>query len=223
MTRNGKILLGAGLVLALGAAAAAAHRGEGWRHYKHHGPHHSFGFMGPFDGPMARVCRNNPAEQADHLLVRIEHRVKPTDAQKPQFETLKTALRTAAAKVAATCPEDQAGRTPTPQSSPSDETSGASAQRGVMVRLAETETRLAAMLDAVRTVRPAAESFYATLDDAQKTAVAEMTQRPWGKERGKKERWGKEHRRGDWNAPADLRGEQRNPANSDPSGARTAD
>jgi hypothetical protein len=105
---------------------------------------------------------------ADHLLVRIEHKVKPTEAQKPAFEELKTAIKAAAGKVQQACPAQSA------QTAPGDQSA---APANPLERLANAETMTAATLEAIKTVRPAAEKFYATLDDGQKKKLSER----WGK------------------------------------------
>ncbi len=158
MTRNKKLLAG-GLALALisaGGLAASAHRGG-----MGHGP----GGHGMMGGPMmGAVCSGRGAEMADHMLVGLQYKVNPTDAQKPAFEELKAAAKTAAAKAQAGCPAKPAATadgTPPPRKAPTE-------------RLALMETALAAQLDAIRTVRPAAEKFYATLSDDQKKTVTEM-------------------------------------------------
>lgn len=154
MTRNRKFLIG-GLsvaVIAAGAAAASAHRG-GWEHGGHMG-----------HGLMRAVCQGDAAEMADHMLVRLEYKVKPTDAQKPAFEELKSAARAAAAKAKMACPAEPvraAEGTPPPAGKLPTE------------RLAMLEARLTAELDAIRTVRPAAEKFVASLSDEQKKALTE--------------------------------------------------
>ena len=56
---------------------------------------------------MGAVCSGNGAEMADHILVSIEYKVKPTDAQKPAFEELKSAARAAAAKAKTACPPER--------------------------------------------------------------------------------------------------------------------
>ncbi len=198
MTRKAKIAIGAAVILAAGAAAAVAHRGEGWRHHKHHGMGHAFGFA----GPMGHFCRGNPAEKADHTIVRIEHRVKPTDAQKVAFEELKTALRSAAVKVGEVCKTRTSGQQAGADTEPKPITVD------VPARLADMETRLAGMLDAVKTVRPPAEAFYALLDDAQKKAVSELHPRGWG---DKKRRDGHHKRDRDGSGRAPTPGDSPNP------------
>jgi len=156
MTRNKKFLAGgfALAALAVGGVAASAHRGG----FGHHGG----GPMG--HGLMGAVCKGNGAEMADHMLVNLEYKVKPTDAQKPAFEELKSAARSAAAKAKSACPPEPVkaaeGATPPVRKSPIE-------------RLGMMEARLSAELDAVRTVRPAAEKFYASLSEDQKKALTE--------------------------------------------------
>ncbi len=181
MTRNKKILFG-GIALAAvaagGLAASAARGGFG-----HHGGR--MGGMG--GGMMGAVCKGNAAEMADHMLIRLEYKVKPTDAQKPAFEELKAAAKTAAAKAKAGCPPApvQAADGTRPAPKPPTE------------RLAAMEAALAAQLDAVRTVRPAAEKFYASLTDEQKKAFAEREHGGMGgMHRDDGERGGRHHGRG---------------------------
>ncbi len=159
MTRNKKILFG-GIALAAvaagGIAASAARGGFG-----HHGGRMG-GMGGMGGGMMGAVCKGNAAEMADHMLIRLEYKVKPTDAQKPAFEELKAAAKAAAAKAKAGCPAApvQAADGTRPAPKPPTE------------RLAAMEAALAAQLDAVRTVRPAADKFYASLSDEQKKAFS---------------------------------------------------
>lgn len=181
MTRNKKIIIG-GLVLAAltaGGIAASAARG-GWGHGGGHGMRG--GMMG---GMMGAVCRGDAAEMADLMLVRLEYKVKPTDGQKPAFEELKAAAKSAAVKAKAGCPAApvQAADGARPAPKPPTE------------RLAMMEVALAAQLDAVRTVRPAAEKFYATLSDEQKKTFTEHRGRGMGGwERGEDgERGGRGH------------------------------
>jgi hypothetical protein len=175
MTRHAKLLLGGTAValIGLGAAGAVARQGHGGWGGGHHG-----GFMGHgFGGPgMMRMCRgeNRAEEMADHMIVRIEHRAKLTEAQKPAFDELKGALRSAAAKVQAACPAKpqpaQDGSRP-PRPSPIE-------------RLANAEAMTAATLDAIKTVRPAAEKLYAALSDEQKASLTPDRRRGWWRHRG---------------------------------------
>lgn len=191
MTRNGKIIAGAAVILTLGSAAAVAHRHGGWHHRGHHGWGGPQGMM----GPVGRLCRGNPAEKADLMLVRLEYKVNPTDAQKPALEELKTAVRSAAQKIAAACPRTE------PSSAENDAEPGRSAPKEITARLADAEAQLTAVLEGLKVVRPAAEKLYATLDEAQKKAVSEMG-------RGKHGRWGRMH--GHW----DRRDGERGPPES---------
>ena len=163
MTPNNKFILAGVAAATLGLAAAGAIAARGDWHSGRHG-HRQIGAGSLSLGigsPIQRLCRGNAAEMADHMLVRIEHRVKPTEAQKGPFEEFKTAARAAAAKVAAACPKTPEGE---------KATEGASRPDPVQ-RLAETQESLEASLDALKTVRPAAEKFYASLSDEQKAKL----------------------------------------------------
>lgn len=176
MTPKGKLLVGGAAIAAvgLGAAGAIARHGHGW------GPHHGgFGMgpgMGPGMGHMGMMCKDGrTAEMVDHMLVRLEYRAKITDAQKPAFEDLKTAARSAAAKVQAACPDTAKA----PAEPPKD---GTRPSRPTPIeRLANAETMTAATLDAIKTVRPAAEKLYVQLSDEQKSALNERPGRKWGR------------------------------------------
>lgn len=203
MTRNSKLLIG-GIALAvagLGAAGAIARHGpHGWGHggWGHHGGSRGGPMgMGMFGGPMGMMCRDGQAaEKTDHMLVHIEHRAKPTEAQKAAFEEFKSAARSAATKVQAGCPataalEPPKDGTPPPRPSPIE-------------RLANAETMTAATLDAIKTVRPAAEKFYAALSAEQKAAIDEQ---PGGEKRG----WGWGRHRGPGSGPGDGGPDDRGP------------
>ena len=169
MTRNRTyIIAGIAAAAAVGIAAAGAIAARGdW----HNSGRHGGGFRGgPMMGmggfglgigsPLHRLCRGDASEMTDHVLVRIEHKIKPTDAQKSTFEDLKSAMRTAAEKIEASCP---------PKPDPAKAAEGEKRPRLTPVeRLAQTEAGLEASLAAVKTVRPAAEKFYASLSDDQK-------------------------------------------------------
>ncbi len=184
MTRNKKIIVGGLALLALvgGVAAATAGRHGGWGHG---GGHHRMG--GGMGGLMGMACKGNASERADLMLVKLEYRIKPTDAQKPAFDDLKLAARAAAVKAASSCPpqrERSADGTPPVRPTPVE-------------RLARMETRLISQLEAVRTVKPAVDKFYATLSDDQKKLVADMGRRHRGGwHRGHREDGGEAGERG---------------------------
>jgi hypothetical protein len=81
-------------------------------------------------------------------IEKIQDVVKPTDAQQPDFKKLQEATEKAVATLQAACPDD------TPLTPPG--------------RLTAMETRLQAMIDAAQTVKPALESFCASLSNEQK-------------------------------------------------------
>jgi LTXXQ motif family protein len=175
MTRNRKfILVGiAAAVVGLATAGAFAHRAKHHWGNKHHGYSRIGGLMGlaGYRGPRFRkICRGDGAEMTDHMMVRIEHKVKLTEAQRPAFDELKTAARTAAEKLQSACPKaptvtDQKGR----------------AVVSPIERLTHAETSLMATLDALKIVRPAAEKFYAVLDDKQKAKLNKRRSRRWAR------------------------------------------
>ena len=94
------------------------------------------------------LCDPRAAGLATWRIQAIERAVGPIDAQRLALDALKAASTQAAESIAAACPREF------PQSP--------------IGRLGVMEKRLAAMLEAVRTVRPAFESFYSSLSDEQK-------------------------------------------------------
>ena len=150
MNRKSKILVASVGAVALGVGATLAVAQYGMG-WRGHREMSGTGFQfGKFCGDGSRV---------DRMLERLEERVKPTDAQKAAFADLKTAVKSAAEKVKSTCPIE--------------------APRNVTERLGMAEKRLEAALDAVRTVRPAADRLYAALSDEQKAEVNGV-RRGWG-------------------------------------------
>jgi hypothetical protein len=81
-------------------------------------------------------------------IEKIADVVKPTDAQQGDLKTLQNATDKAVSELQAACPDE------TPLTPPG--------------RLAAMQTRLQAMVDAAKTVKPALDSFYASLDNEQK-------------------------------------------------------
>lgn len=116
------------------------------------------GMMGM--GGFGFTCNPRAAGLAEWRIERLESAVKPTDAQKAKLEELRTASSKAAEAITAAC----AGSLPTKSTE----------------RLALMEKRLEAMMQAVKTVRPAFEAFYASLDDGQKTKLDAAGPRQWG-------------------------------------------
>ena len=81
-------------------------------------------------------------------IEKIADVVKPTDAQQASFKDLQDATNKAVSTLQAACPDE------TPLTPPG--------------RLAAMEKRLQAMIDAANTVKPALDSFYASLSNEQK-------------------------------------------------------
>jgi LTXXQ motif family protein len=194
MTRTRKLLIGGLATVAVigGVVAASADRG-GWGHGGPGGRMGMGGMMGM--GPMGAVCRGDGAQMADHMMVGLEYKVKPTDAQKPAFEELKSAAKAAALKAKAACPAEpaRAADGTRPPAKPAPE------------RLALLEAGLTAQLEAIRTVRPAAEKFYATLSDDQKKALDERRHGGWGKRGDGEGRGGERH---GWGTSGEGRGDR---------------
>jgi hypothetical protein len=107
------------------------------------------GMMGRFG--MARMCGPNGARIGDAMMDRIERVTRPSTEQRAAFDKLKEAAGKAGEIVRAACPAE---RSLTPPG-----------------RLANAEKRLTAMLEAIRTVRPAMDAYYATLSDEQKARL----------------------------------------------------
>jgi hypothetical protein len=96
----------------------------------------------------ADLCTGRTAGLSDWPIEQIAQTVEPTDAQRTALDAFKDATVQALEVLKASCPTEL----------PSTPTG----------RLAAMHQRLAAMLEAVRTVRPALEQFYGLLNDEQK-------------------------------------------------------
>jgi len=116
------------------------------------------GMMGM--GGMGGMCDPRGAGLAEWCMERIERLVNPNDAQRTALDNLRNASTKAAEIVAAACPREFPAR--------------------ATARLALMEKRLDAMQQAITTVRPAFDAFYATLNDKQKTHVNTSGPRHWG-------------------------------------------
>jgi hypothetical protein len=100
---------------------------------------------------MMRFCAPQGGRFADAMLERLERATRPTPEQQPLFDQLTDAAGKAAAIIRAACPAEISVTPPG--------------------RLAAAEKRLAAMLEAVRAVRPAMEAYYNALSDEQKARL----------------------------------------------------
>jgi LTXXQ motif family protein len=96
-------------------------------------------------------CGAGPAGLGPWGADRIEHTLSLTDPQQAKFNALKTASQRAIDYLNESCPRNDPV-TPTG-------------------RLRAMERRLAAMLEAVRTVEPALDDFYGALTDEQKARM----------------------------------------------------
>lgn len=137
------------LVTLAGSAQAqpgpGAGRGQGW------------GWMGP--GMMdtrsfGRMCSPASAGFAEWQMNRVEQLIKLTDAQRAKFDEYKAAATKAATDMRSSCPTNF----------PATMTD----------RIQVMEKRTEAMLQAIKSVRPTLEAFYATLTDEQKKRLDSM-------------------------------------------------
>jgi len=118
----------------------------------------SMGGGGPGWGPgmwsrgmYGRMCGPSAAGFAEWRMGRLEELIKPTEAQKAKFDEFKAASAKATEIMRAACP------TEIPLTMPG--------------RMATMEKRSEAMLQAIKTVRPALDALYATLNDEQKAEI----------------------------------------------------
>lgn len=151
-----KSLLLAGFLLAGSVLPGQAQPGpgSGWGPGMMMGP----GMMG--QGGYGFLCNPRMAGFAEWRLQQIEAAVKPNDAQKKALEDLRKASASAADMIMKECP--------------------AAIPAKPTERLALGEKRLETMLQAIKTVRPAFQSFYDTLDDKQKASLDAAGPRNWG-------------------------------------------
>ncbi|MEZ0282719.1 Spy/CpxP family protein refolding chaperone, partial [Methyloceanibacter sp.] len=96
----------------------------------------------------AKVCTGQKQGLTDLPIERIEDAIRPTPAQQEALERLKDATAKAVERLASACP-DFTPLTP-------------------VGRLEAMDKRLAAMVEAGKTVQPALEQFYASLSNEQK-------------------------------------------------------
>jgi hypothetical protein len=96
----------------------------------------------------AKSCTEAKPGLATLPIEKIADVVNPTDAQQGDLKRLQDATNKAVSVLQAACPDE------TPLTPPG--------------RLAAMQTRLQAMVDAAKTVKPALDTFYASLDNEQK-------------------------------------------------------
>lgn len=120
--------------------------------------------MGPgmmaWDRMGSGFCGPRTAGLAEWRIEAMEQAVKPTDEQRKLLGELKSASIKARDAIAQACPREW------PESP--------------VARLDFMERRLAAMLDGIKTVRPAFTAFYASLSDEQKAQLKTAWPHHWG-------------------------------------------
>jgi hypothetical protein len=129
-------------------------RGYGWGPGSMMGP----GMMG-WSG-MGAMCDPRAAGLAEWRMERIERLINPTEAQRAALNELRAASTKAAETIAAACPREFPA--------------------SASARLETMEKRLETMLVAIKTVRPAFDAFYATLNDERKARINSGGPRRWG-------------------------------------------
>ncbi|MDE1974285.1 MAG: Spy/CpxP family protein refolding chaperone, partial [Hyphomicrobiales bacterium] len=103
---------------------------------------------------LASLCSSRPGDVTALPVRRIQQVVQPDAQQQSAFDDLKKVSQDVAAKLQASCPT-QMPKTP-------------------VARLDAVKTRLTAMVDAIDSVRPKLEAFYASLSDEQKAKFNTM-------------------------------------------------
>jgi hypothetical protein len=111
------------------------------------------GMMGR--GMTHRMCSPNAAGFAEWRIQRLERLVNPTEAQRAKFDEFKAASGKAVEIMRSACPNE--------------------IPLTAVGRMAAMEKRMEAMLQAVKTVRPALEGFYGALSDEQKARLDSMS------------------------------------------------
>jgi hypothetical protein len=147
-------LAGAIAAVALFLMSAGAHAQPGWGPGMMMGP----GMMG--GRGFSFMCNPRAAGFAEWRIDRIEAAVRPTDAQRAALNELRTASAKAVETISAACNTDFPAKS--------------------TERLAAMEKRVEAMLQGIKTVRPAFDAFYALLDDQQKARLDDIGPRRWG-------------------------------------------
>ena len=108
----------------------------------------------PAGGDIVALCKQQSGDVAKLPVQRIEQVIQPNAQQQEAFDALKKASEDVAEKLQASCPA-QMPQTP-------------------VARLEAVNTRLAAMVDAMKSVRPKLADFYGSLTDEQKARFNTM-------------------------------------------------
>jgi len=137
--------------------------------------------MRPFG--MAHFCGPNGGRMGEFMVERVERATQPTAEQRPGFDKLKEAIGKASETMRGACTTE---RPVTPTG-----------------RLEAAEKRLAAMLDAVRTVRPALDAYYGSLNDEQKARLTLAQRMGRGMDGGWRERMHRWRERMHYGPPSD--------------------
>jgi hypothetical protein len=120
--------------------------------------------MGPgMSGRSGAMCNPRGAGFAVWRVERVERALKPTDSQRAALNDLKAASLKAVGTMEAAC----SGQPPTKLGE----------------RLEFMEKRMEAMLQAVKTIRPAFDAFYVSLTNEQKALLDAQGSRRWGWQR----------------------------------------
>ena len=143
-----KIRIATALALSLVAGAALAQDRPARDHDRQ-----SDRAQGMFD----RMCRDSDARIASRLAY-TEAKVKPTAEQRAPWEAFARDARSAAEPMKRLCANPTA----------------AAPANDAAASLARRETVMAAMLEGMKTIRPALERLQLALDDQQKVALADM-------------------------------------------------
>jgi len=103
---------------------------------------------------VAQMCGDDSQEIAGLPIDRIQQALNPDDEQRKALDDLANASVKAAQSIKAACPNDVASTAP--------------------ARLAAMQTRLEAMISAVRIVQPPLDHFYGLLNDEQKARLTSL-------------------------------------------------
>ena len=109
-------------------------------------------------GDMAVICSQQAGSFIELPVQRIEQIVQPTAQQRRTFDDLKNATQNAADQLRSSCPS--------------------AVPLSPVARVDTVATRLRAIADAIKSIRPALENFYASLNDEQKARFNMMGPTP---------------------------------------------